>query len=446
MGNTTPYAGGFLVKTPYLDQLVNRLYAEQQQKNLQQRQDNKMLDEEFSRNLSGIWDADIPELTKKYSDYKQSWKNFYKKKGGGTPQEQLEVLKKKADMYSLLGNSKEHRGWWEGKVKTVQADKKGLFADDAAQQLVSMRGIPSSQVDRNAVEPKLLYPYSVPEFDKINKEAVGTLIERRGKPVKSVTDPLAEETPVWKTGNTPNQIYEHLLGSIMSKNLGKNYAGLVLHSMSDQEKEDITNKYVAKVNDPKFIAAYGEVKPFPQLALETPLGQAVALQTMKNVVDTPIPEPKIEKVYNKEAIMNKQQELTLKRQKEMAAIHDVYTMKHIGYKAALDLGNIIASDKYVDEIFNTMGNNLPADLVNKVFETPKDNKGHPFPPPSIKKSEDGKNYVFYYDDGKGGISYSKEVPVAIVKTQFKHDAGNALKTKTTIPAGTKTSGKKKITW
>ena len=139
MPNGLPYGDAFIVGTPALDQLSNRIYAEHQQRELQRRQDNKMLDEEFSRNLSGIWDADIPELTQKYGEYKQAWQNLYKKKGGGTPQEQLEVLKKKADMYSLLGKSKEHRNWWEGKVKTVQSDKKGMFADDAATQLASIR-------------------------------------------------------------------------------------------------------------------------------------------------------------------------------------------------------------------------------------------------------------------------------------------------------------------
>lgn len=314
MPNGFPYGNAFLVNTPALDQLSNRVYAEQQQRDLQRRQDNKMLDEEFSRNLSGIWDADIPELTKQYSEYKRAWQDLYKKKGGGTPEEQLDVLKKKADMYSTIGRSKEHRQWWEGKVKTIQSDKKGLFKDDAPQQLSSIRGLPSSKVDRDAIENNLLYPYSIPDFDKINKDAVGTLIERRSSPVQSKTDPLKDEVKVYKISNTPNQQFDKLLNTVVSKNLSRNFTGLVLHSMTDNEKQDLINRYETKIQDPKFIEAYGQVQPFSPTALSTDLGQAVALQTMKNILDSPIPEPKIESAINAERKKKRDEDFSLQKQ------------------------------------------------------------------------------------------------------------------------------------
>jgi hypothetical protein len=88
MPTNIPSGNAFLVQTPKLDALHNQLYAEQKQREAQQSQDSKMLDNEFSKNLSNVWDADIPDITQKYSDYKQAWKGLYNKKGGGTPQEQ----------------------------------------------------------------------------------------------------------------------------------------------------------------------------------------------------------------------------------------------------------------------------------------------------------------------------------------------------------------------
>lgn len=368
MPNGMPYGDAFIVGTPALDQLSNRIYAEHQQRELQRRQDNKMLDEEFSRNLSGIWDADIPELTQKYGEYKQAWQNLYKKKGGGTPQEQLEVLKKKADMYSLLGKSKEHRNWWESKVKTVQSDKKGMFADDAATQLASIRGVPSAKADRTTIEGKLMYPYSLPEFDKWNKSSFGTPIERRGKQTISANDPLKDETPVWKVGNTPNQMFENLLNTVVTKNAGKNFTGLVLNSMDDQQKQDLTNRFIAKVKDPKFIAAYGEVQPFNQTALSTDLGEAVALQTMRNFVDLPIPEPKIESVINADRAKTRSEKFA----KEQQARNHAASLQRLRESIAagrIPWMNATQTASYVIDADKTVGENQPVKFDLGKYET-----------------------------------------------------------------------------
>jgi hypothetical protein len=70
---TAAYAGGFLVKTPHSDRVLEQIYADHKLREQQKFSDSKMLDEEYSKNISNVWDADIPEITKSYSDYKQAW-------------------------------------------------------------------------------------------------------------------------------------------------------------------------------------------------------------------------------------------------------------------------------------------------------------------------------------------------------------------------------------
>ena len=75
-----PTGEAFLVKTPYLDKIADRLYAEQKQRELTQQNEAKLLDTEFSKNVSKLRDADIPEYTKKYQDYKNAKINLLKGK------------------------------------------------------------------------------------------------------------------------------------------------------------------------------------------------------------------------------------------------------------------------------------------------------------------------------------------------------------------------------
>lgn len=438
-----PYGDIFSAATPALDRLGQQLYLEQKQREAQQLQNNKLLDEEFSRNMSGMWDADINDFSKKYSEYKQAYNQLQRKRSGGTPEEQLGLLKKKADMYSFLNQSKEHRHWWEEKAKAVVADKKGLFADDAQQQLVSMRGVPSSKIDRGAAETKLLYPYAVPEFDKINKESFGTLTDKRGK---TVANGVTDETPVWKVGNTPNQMFEHLLGSVVSKNLGRNFTGLVLHSMSDQEQEDLVNKYAVKTQDPKFIAAYGEVQPFSPTVLSTDLGKAVALQTMKNVVDLPIPESKIEKIVNADRKMDKGADIALTRQKIMEGIKQNNRLILANVRRGWQVLDQQTQDGILDEVISGYikdPSTIPEDILNSYKK--KDGSGHIVDFNEVKISPDGQTVEMNYinDKGKKEDAFSSKANVSDLKqrTRKKIETTQTNTQHTTTPSNNKPTGK-----
>jgi len=281
----------FTPNTSATDKLAQQIFAQEAARKAQEARDAKQLDDEFAKNLSGVWDADVPEIVKKYGDWKVANIQLMKKKNA-SPKDQMEVLQKKADMYNTIAGSKTYKERHAGLVKQVANDSKGVFADDAAQQLIARHKVPSWQQPTD--DSKLLYPYSVPDFAKSNEASFGKPTPKQIVGGKSKLDPAKDEIKTYSVGNNPNQMFDYTLNDVATKNKGKNYAGFVLNSMSDAEKEDITNKFLALTKDPTFIEAYGEVKPFSPLALSTDLGKAVALQTMKNFVNAGLPDAKVE--------------------------------------------------------------------------------------------------------------------------------------------------------
>ena len=75
-----PVGEAFLVKTPYLDKVGETLYKEEQQRQLQRQKEAAALDSEYSKNLTKLRDADIPDYTKKYDEWKNSKINLLKGK------------------------------------------------------------------------------------------------------------------------------------------------------------------------------------------------------------------------------------------------------------------------------------------------------------------------------------------------------------------------------
>lgn len=62
----------YLFNTPKSDRVGDLLLQQQRQRDFEAQRQNQLLDAQFSRNASGMKDADIPELTQKWGDYKQS--------------------------------------------------------------------------------------------------------------------------------------------------------------------------------------------------------------------------------------------------------------------------------------------------------------------------------------------------------------------------------------
>lgn len=320
-----PYGNDFIVETPSLDRAEQRLYAEQKQKEAQQQYNIKQLDDEFSKNVSNIRDADVDDFTNLYNDYKLATQSSIKNKSGTSPQQQMELLRKRANMYKLINESKAEREREEmyGKRYSTKPDD---FNDNAPELLIEGRKLPISKkrnyIGADGVAIDLTNPQNLLWQDKTNWQPIlqkaGGTLNRRGESTRvKLPGGLEEEETTYKGLSSPVDYYQSIVGAAMSsprgaKSLSNRY------QFTPEEAQDITIKFEALKNTPEFKAAYGDVK-FPEFADMTEGTRTAKLLAMTHALNNPIVAEK-KNIKNLDAVMNRAQELKLK----YAAVQNAY--------------------------------------------------------------------------------------------------------------------------
>jgi hypothetical protein len=418
MPNGVPFGNIFEVKSPATDRLTERIYREERQRELYRQQQSRMLDDEFARNMSGIRDSDIGDLTKAYGDYKLSYQNTLKKRGGVSPDEQLAVLRKKAAIYDIINKSKQEKAWEDMQSKQITTDKKGIYADDAAEQLRVRRSKPLGKLNVEE-DKKLLYPYSVPDLAKEIKTAEGT---EREVPITigvSKIDPLKDDKEVYKVKNNPSVFAGKLLEQIVATNKTRNFAGIYNNKYDEQELEDLKNKYYAKVNDPKFQAIYGTVDPLP--ATDTDLGKAVAIRTMEEYANLDLKPTKLISEVNQDRAMTRRQQFAKEQQ---ARAHQN------------SLSRLFVYTNIQDRKPETIGRNIDA-LIAQHIEDARANNGEVVTDNATFESITGKkktgSSVLMFDEANNKYTYgTKDATTGEVKIagEVPVDLGRIKLTKT----------------
>ena len=218
-----PFGDVFQIGTPYLDKLSDRLYAEQQRRQLQQERDAKVLDDEFARNMANIRDADIPDLAKAYGNWKLANQQLIKRKSA-SPEEQLDVLRKKAEMYNIISKSKAQREQ-EKLYGTDIVKKPANYNDDAHLGLVNIMRTPVLKFGDQ--DPLSSLVYTGDKYKKAAEDLKAALGTKR-----SVTDngtPLDDKgiqtkyTKYNVLGVNPEQIRDFYLGRMADREANKHY-------------------------------------------------------------------------------------------------------------------------------------------------------------------------------------------------------------------------------
>jgi len=106
---SSPYGDVYTIPTNTIDGIANRIYQEQKIREQQKLQQDKALDDEFAKNVAGVKSADIPEITSAYNEFKQAHINLQKKGQKDTPQDQMDVMLKKAAAFQAINASKEEK-------------------------------------------------------------------------------------------------------------------------------------------------------------------------------------------------------------------------------------------------------------------------------------------------------------------------------------------------
>ena len=304
-----PTGEAFLVKTPYLDKIADRLYKEQQQQQLAQQNEAKLLDTEFSKNVSKLRDADIPEYTKKYQDYKNAKINLLKgkfKTNDDFIKAQLDAQRAMADWGSLGAKSIQEKETEEQYAKAVMNDKTGRYDANAPKVLIERRKTPLSKfkqeiaipgtntvvpIDLNDIDGLVKYKGQNTDFTKTFKDAQGVRQVYGGEVTTPSKDGLTTTKTVYKAFNPPSKQFEVLINSRKGANWEKDF--LINHDYTDAEANEIVAGYERLKQTPEFQAAYKDIPDIPQTAFASNLGRAMALSVMKNAqLNPPIAETK----------------------------------------------------------------------------------------------------------------------------------------------------------
>ena len=304
-----PTGEAFLVKTPYLDKIADRLYKEQQQQQLTQQNEAKLLDTEFSKNVSKLRDADIPEYTKKYQDYKNAKINLLKgkfKTNDDFIKAQLDAQGKMADWASFGTGSIRDKEEEEVYAKAVINDKTGKYDANATKILIERRKTPRSKfkqditipgtntvvpIDLNDIDGLVKYKGQNTDFTKTFKDAQGIRQVYGGEVTTPSKDGLTTTKTVYKAFNPPSKQFDVLVNSRKGANWEKDF--LINHDYTDAEANEIVTGYERLKQTPEFQAAYKDIPDIPQTAFASNLGRAMALSVMKNAqLNPPIAETK----------------------------------------------------------------------------------------------------------------------------------------------------------
>ena len=303
-----PYAGGrpygdiFTISTAGVDAMANRLYAEGRQRDAQKQQDLKTLDDDFGKNIAGIKSADVNDVTAAYNDFKQASIALQKKGNKATPQDQMEVMLKRANAYEAIGKSKEDKERIKQYGLTIKSDNKGRYKTDAAQKLTQWLNTPTSKRDVDADQSEIKFAYSYPNLAKLTTDALGKKTEYKmptGKP--SAKGDLYDDEEVYNKFNSANQIFDHIFNTVATDPNNNAFTLTVMDNMTDVEKDALKTKYFAKINDPAFKKLYGDTLPFPESASKTDLGEAAALATMGIVANLSIDKLRTDSKVNENA-------------------------------------------------------------------------------------------------------------------------------------------------
>jgi len=329
---SSPYGDVYTIPTSAVDGIANRLYQEQKVREQQKLQQDKMLDDEFAKNVAGVKSADIPDITSAYNEFKQAHINLQKKGNKATPQDQMDVMLKKANAFQAINASKEDKERIKGRLSEIKADKKGIYNPDAHTTLSEMLNTPTSKRKLDEDDDRLKYKYAMPNIDKEILNATGKAQDFDVFVGADNDDPLKDKYEVVKKINPPNVFYNSLFQTLGNRADNEGFTRSVLDTKTDEEKNKLRTDFELRIQDPRFKAIYGDVQPFPSSAANTELGQAVALKTMEAFVNLPI-TGEVKKVTNQDRVTKDRQKFATGMQEDRQRFAEAQQLR--GYQFAI---------------------------------------------------------------------------------------------------------------
>lgn len=300
----SPYGDIFFVNTPSLDRVANTLYLENKQRQAKLANDAAALNDEFSRNAAKIRDADVPELSKKWNDYKQSWINLQKIKPNSPDriQREMDLQRSKIDMYGLINKSAEGKAIEEEDAKDYIKNP-DRYQQSARDILSLRRKTPIIHPDYDALREAAFWKLGTTDFSKDFNNATG----KAGMIGKSEPIPVSNGLE-WQTSTyrglpkTAPQIAESFLGSVVGSQKASDLIREHPELNDPLTLKSIDEQYDALVNSDLYKKAYkGKKIDFPEWMNQTPQGKIAVYLAKQAAINNPPSEEKDKPYANYEA-------------------------------------------------------------------------------------------------------------------------------------------------
>jgi hypothetical protein len=401
-----PFGDIVYVQTPTIDALSRQLYAEQKQRQQLQYQENKALDDGMRKEFANVRSVDTPELINSYNQYKTLKKQLYfdkslQKDPIAFNQRQQEAKAALQKTYEIINGSAEVKDM----VKNMTQDRfknPDAYADDYGQRAATLMSTPYSQLQAHPQYGNLTnwdqyrYQGSNTDFGKILKDASGTPKDILGKSVP-IDKGFQTQTSVYQFGNSPAQVYDHVINSMAMHRTGRD-AAFQWDQIKPEQVAATLDKYkqIPKEKWEKMgVDAPQDLGNFTDNKADN-YAKYLAMNYAINA------EPKEGKPIikeNKSATLNWQ----LNKDKIMEGIRHGNRMAEARFKAELKDKSDGEQNDYMDELYD----GLKADALKhrKVY---RPGNGTPFDQYSMKASE-GVKKLFAAKDGQGHDIFPDEI-------------------------------------
>lgn len=381
-GGGRPFGDIYYVQTPHLDKLANTLYTEQKQREFIRQKQGQALDEEFRKNVASIKDADVPDYTKKYQEWKKSRQELMRLKPKNQEEyiaKQMESQRKLADVYSLANLSKRIKEEEEDIAKDYNKNPNN-YDDNTPGYLSARRQLPSSQLNQYKVKGKdgkdqvidlsdsntFRYKGSNTDFGAVMDKAIGQPKQVYSEEVKVDKDGRQTDIIPYQFGNTPAQVKDRIMGAFGVHQAGRD-AEHQWDTIPQSEKEETLNAFNAipaekwkrmGVENPQDITPKNGDSKTEQLASLMAMQYALSNEPKQG---TPVRR-------NNQAAID---ERNFQQQKELVGIQDANARRRLAISNAYQKGRIdyrkASNKKEQREVLEG--------YINRMFEEGKDTKG-----------------------------------------------------------------------
>lgn len=331
-----PYAGGrpygdiFVTRTSAVDNIAKQLYARQALKEQQEREDNKALDNEFSRNMSGMRDADIGDLTKAYGEFKNAHIGLQKKGNKSTPEDQIELLRRKAAVNEIIAKSKLQKEQEKQFGSAIMKDG-NKFVRDAHGRLINIMNTPISKIGDNDPFAELPYKGNMNNMQKWFAAAAGKPIQMDDEVVDNPKEMRKDVTHVSRMANA-YEYYNSILGQAVGSQGEDDLVRSVATNITPELYNSTKFQYEQMMADPILRKRIGmdKINLPPDEGLTEPERAAKFLAMTHQLVSKPVLKEG-SPIYSQTAVMNKREAFAEKmldkrfaNSKIMAALQDQY--------------------------------------------------------------------------------------------------------------------------